>query len=160
VSVPGGIGEGLLARAEHALTCTERVFVGGALAFASLLLFVNVPLRYLFLAPISWAEELSLYLMAPHRNVLFSILYSAVAPVDRPDAIELAHAWVDTARQSVRRYAGGGVYQNFRDATMDAWDKAYFADNLDALQTIKRRFDPDGLFQLTRSSTSGESGEA
>jgi C4-dicarboxylate transporter DctQ subunit len=34
------------------------------MAFASLLLFVNVVLRYWFLAPISWAEELTLYLMA------------------------------------------------------------------------------------------------
>jgi C4-dicarboxylate transporter DctQ subunit len=34
------------------------------MAFASLLLFVNVVLRYWFLAPISWAEELTLYMMA------------------------------------------------------------------------------------------------
>lgn len=34
------------------------------MAFASLLLFVNVVLRYWFLAPISWAEELTLYIMA------------------------------------------------------------------------------------------------
>jgi C4-dicarboxylate transporter DctQ subunit len=33
------------------------------MAFASLLLFVNVVLRYWFLAPISWAEELTLYIM-------------------------------------------------------------------------------------------------
>ena len=63
MSVPGGTDEGILARADRALTWAEKAFVGGALAFASLLLFVNVPLRYLFLAPISWAEELSLYLM-------------------------------------------------------------------------------------------------
>lgn len=49
---------------DRALSWLERTFVGGALAFASLLLFINVPLRYLFLAPISWAEEFSLYLMA------------------------------------------------------------------------------------------------
>jgi C4-dicarboxylate transporter DctQ subunit len=34
------------------------------MAFASLLIFVNVVLRYWFLAPISWAEELTLYMMA------------------------------------------------------------------------------------------------
>ena len=33
------------------------------MAFASLLLFVNVVLRYWFLSPISWAEELTLYIM-------------------------------------------------------------------------------------------------
>jgi C4-dicarboxylate transporter DctQ subunit len=41
----------------------EVTFVGAALAVASALLFVNVVLRYVFLAPISWAEEVSLYLM-------------------------------------------------------------------------------------------------
>jgi C4-dicarboxylate transporter DctQ subunit len=33
------------------------------MAFASLLLFANVLLRYWFLSPISWAEELTLYIM-------------------------------------------------------------------------------------------------
>lgn len=33
------------------------------MAFASLLLFANVVLRYWFLSPISWAEELTLYIM-------------------------------------------------------------------------------------------------
>ena len=64
MSALGGTDEGVLARADRALSWAEKAFVGGALAFASLLLFVNVPLRYLFLAPISWAEELSLYVMA------------------------------------------------------------------------------------------------
>ncbi len=53
----------MLARADRALSWAETTFVGGALAFASLLLFVNVVLRYWFLAPISWAEELTLYIM-------------------------------------------------------------------------------------------------
>lgn len=50
-------------RADRLLCWLEVSFVGGALAFASVLLFVNVVLRYVFLAPISWAEEVSLYLM-------------------------------------------------------------------------------------------------
>ncbi len=54
---------GLLARADQALGWSEWTFIGGALAFASALLFVNVILRYVFLSPISWAEEVTLYLM-------------------------------------------------------------------------------------------------
>lgn len=57
-------GAGVLALADRLLSWAEVTFVGGALAFSSLLLFINVVLRYLFLAPISWAEELTLYLMA------------------------------------------------------------------------------------------------
>ena len=53
----------MLAFVDRALNTAETTFVGGALAFASLLLFVNVVLRYWFLAPISWAEELTLYIM-------------------------------------------------------------------------------------------------
>jgi C4-dicarboxylate transporter DctQ subunit len=56
-------GAGILARLDRALGWAETTFVGGALAFASALLFVNVVLRYWFLAPISWAEELTLYIM-------------------------------------------------------------------------------------------------
>lgn len=41
----------------------ERGFLGGAIIFSSLLLFLNVIMRYIFLYPIYWAEELSRYLM-------------------------------------------------------------------------------------------------
>jgi len=41
----------------------ERNFLAGAIIFSSLLLFVNVVMRYIFLLPIYWAEELSRYLM-------------------------------------------------------------------------------------------------
>jgi C4-dicarboxylate transporter DctQ subunit len=51
------------AAANRILSAAEVIFVGAALAFASALLFANVVLRYVFLAPISWAEELSLYLI-------------------------------------------------------------------------------------------------
>jgi C4-dicarboxylate transporter, DctQ subunit len=50
-------------RVDHALGQAESVFIGAALAFTSALLFANVVLRYVFLAPINWAEELTLYLM-------------------------------------------------------------------------------------------------
>ncbi len=52
-----------MVRASALLSWLEEAFVGAGLAFASGLLFVNVVLRYWFLAPISWAEELSLYLV-------------------------------------------------------------------------------------------------
>ena len=54
---------GVAAAADRILSGAEVTFVGAALAFASTLLFANVVLRYVFLAPISWAEELSLYLI-------------------------------------------------------------------------------------------------
>lgn len=53
----------LLRAADAALRWVEAVFIGLALAFTSALLFVNVILRYVFLEPLSWAEELTMYLM-------------------------------------------------------------------------------------------------
>lgn len=49
--------------ADALLNWLEVTFIGAALAFASGLLFINVILRYVFLAPIGWAEEISLYLI-------------------------------------------------------------------------------------------------
>lgn len=58
-----GAPAGMLARLDAALGRAEAAFIGAALAFTSLLLFANVVLRYVFLAPISWAEEVTLYAM-------------------------------------------------------------------------------------------------
>jgi C4-dicarboxylate transporter DctQ subunit len=52
-----------LARADALLSRLEMAFIGAAIAFAGCLLFVNVVGRYVFHAPISWAEEVSLYLI-------------------------------------------------------------------------------------------------
>jgi len=47
---------------DKALSFFERGFIALCLLLGALLLFVNVFMRYIFLAPISWAEELTLYL--------------------------------------------------------------------------------------------------
>jgi C4-dicarboxylate transporter, DctQ subunit len=41
----------------------EKTFLAGTIIFTSLLLFVNVVMRYVFMMPIYWAEELVRYLM-------------------------------------------------------------------------------------------------
>jgi len=63
VNTQAGAPAGMLARLEAALCRAEVTFIGAALAFTSVLLFANVVLRYVFLSPISWAEEITLYLM-------------------------------------------------------------------------------------------------
>ncbi len=50
-------------RLDALLTVLENGFVALAMIFASILLFANVLMRYLFLSPIAWAEELTIYLM-------------------------------------------------------------------------------------------------
>jgi C4-dicarboxylate transporter DctQ subunit len=47
---------------DRVLSILERSFIALSLLAGALLLFVNVFMRYVFLAPISWAEEMTLYL--------------------------------------------------------------------------------------------------
>ncbi len=49
-------------RMDSALSLLEKAFIALCLLAGALLLFVNVVMRYVFLAPISWAEEATLYL--------------------------------------------------------------------------------------------------
>jgi C4-dicarboxylate transporter DctQ subunit len=53
----------LLARLNRISDKMEKAFLAGGIIVCSLLLFVNVVLRYVFLAPIYWAEEFVRYLM-------------------------------------------------------------------------------------------------
>lgn len=53
----------ILTRLDEISNKLEKGFLGGTIIFTSLLLFVNVVMRYVFLLPIYWAEELARYLM-------------------------------------------------------------------------------------------------
>ncbi len=53
----------LLVRLNRLSDRMEKAFLAGAIIVCSLLLFFNVALRYIFLAPIYWAEEFVRYLM-------------------------------------------------------------------------------------------------
>lgn len=87
--------DGVLARLDRALSWSEWTFIGGALAFASVLLFANVVLRYVFLDPLNWAEELTLYLMVwivfvggsvavrTHGHIAIDLLPLVLSPANR-----------------------------------------------------------------------------
>ncbi|MDA0685081.1 MAG: TRAP transporter small permease [Bacteroidetes bacterium] len=47
---------------DRVISILEKGFIALCLLAGALLLFVNVLMRYIFLAPISWAEEVTLYL--------------------------------------------------------------------------------------------------
>jgi C4-dicarboxylate transporter, DctQ subunit len=84
-----------LAGADRALGWLETTFIGAALAFSSVLLFANVVLRYVFLAPIAGVEEVCLYLlvwivfvgssvaMRTRGHVAIDLLPRALAPAHR-----------------------------------------------------------------------------
>jgi C4-dicarboxylate transporter DctQ subunit len=95
----------VLARADTVLGWLEEAFIGAALAFASALLFANVVLRYVFLAPIGWAEELSLYLI-----VWIVFIGASVAVRTRGHiAIDLLAVSLSPANRRRLRLATGAV---------------------------------------------------
>lgn len=53
----------ILSRIDKYFSLGERLFLGGTILFTSLLLLVNVVMRYIFHNAIYWAEELVRYLM-------------------------------------------------------------------------------------------------
>jgi FAD/FMN-containing dehydrogenase len=59
-----------------------------------------------------------------------------------PATVESANQWLASAHQAVQANSVGG-YVNYVEPNTDA--ARYFADNLARLNTIRQKYDPDGL---------------
>lgn len=55
-------------------------------------------------------------------------------------------AWLSGFYEAIVPFAKGGAYQNFIDPSLTDWKRAYHGSNLERLEAIKRRVDPDGVF--------------
>jgi hypothetical protein len=84
-----------------------------------------------------------------HRDALFSLQYlcywgsaSAAAP---------SIAWLNGARRAVRPFVSQFSYQNYIDPGLPDWPTAYYGTNLERLQDIKARRDPDDVFRFRQS---------
>ena len=51
-------------------------------------------------------------------------------------------AWQDKFYDAIRPYSTGGAYQNFIDPSLADWRSAYYRENLDRLERIKKQVDP------------------
>jgi FAD/FMN-containing dehydrogenase len=60
-------------------------------------------------------------------------------------------AWQDRFYDAVRPYSTGGAYQNFIDPSLADWRNAYYRDNLDRLERIKKQVDPGRLFDFPQA---------
>jgi FAD/FMN-containing dehydrogenase len=45
-------------------------------------------------------------------------------------------------------YTTGGAYVNIPDRTLEDWPYAYYGDNFLRLMEVKRRYDPDNVFNF------------
>ncbi|WP_428953801.1 FAD-binding oxidoreductase [Streptomyces sp. cg35] len=62
-----------------------------------------------------------------------------------------ARGWLKKAHDAMRPYASGAAYQNYTDATLTDWKKAYYGDAAGRLTKVKRRYDPSGFFSFPQA---------
>ncbi|HYP26468.1 MAG TPA: FAD-binding oxidoreductase [Blastocatellia bacterium] len=84
-----------------------------------------------------------------HRNarVLITFQSNWQDSTDDQENIE----WVEGIHQAVQPYTTGGAYVNIPDRALENWPYAYYGDNFPRLMEVKRRYDPDNVFNFEQS---------
>lgn len=85
----------------------------------------------------------------PHREPL-SFQFSVYIDGDQETA-SARRAGLDELAERVAPCMTGGAYANYKDVGLTNWAQAYWAENLPRLRAMKRRYDPDNVFQQTQS---------
>jgi FAD/FMN-containing dehydrogenase len=80
-----------------------------------------------------------------HRDALCSIQYLAYGSPGP------ASAWVRSARRMLAGHVSGEAYQNYIDPDLGHWRRAYYARNLQRLESIKHDVDPDRVFHFAQA---------
>jgi Berberine and berberine like len=61
------------------------------------------------------------------------------------------HSWLGHAAAAIVPHSNGQAYQNYIDPTLADWRSAYYGSNLARLQAVRRRYDPDHLFNFAQA---------
>ncbi len=59
--------------------------------------------------------------------------------------------WLDEVHTAMRPYASGAAYQNYTDAALRDWRRAYYGPAADRLTTVKHTYDPTRLFDYPQA---------
>ncbi|MET9495810.1 FAD-binding oxidoreductase [Streptomyces sp. NPDC006552] len=62
-----------------------------------------------------------------------------------------ARDWLKKAHTAMRPYASGAAYQNYTDATLPDWKRAYYGAAAGRLTKVKRQYDPSGFFSFPQA---------
>ena len=88
-----------------------------------------------------------------HRDGLFLAQYTANYPdgVVGGTGADRSWSWLDGVWTSMRPYASGQAYQNYIDPRLSGWEQAYYGANAARLRSVKRAYDPTGLFRFPQA---------
>ncbi|MFC1433546.1 FAD-binding oxidoreductase [Streptacidiphilus sp. N1-3] len=88
-----------------------------------------------------------------HRDGLFLAQYTANYPagVIGGSGADRSWSWLNGVWTSMRPYSSGQAYQNYIDPRLSGWEQAYYGANAARLRTVKRGYDPTGLFHFPQS---------
>jgi FAD/FMN-containing dehydrogenase len=77
-----------------------------------------------------------------HRNVLCAMQYLTY---------DGGAAWLGQTYASMRPYVSGQAYQNYIDASLGSWRKAYYGSNYPRLVATQKRVDPHHFFNFPQA---------
>jgi FAD/FMN-containing dehydrogenase len=78
-----------------------------------------------------------------HRDQLFSLQFLSYA--------RGGGAWTKRAHRMLRPFVSGEAYQNYIDAGLGSWQRAYYGRNLARLREVKKAYDPDLRFRFRQA---------
>ena len=88
----------------------------------------------------------------PHRGQLFCNQYGVVfGPEDSPSTRKDAVSWLSSLDSQMSAFNTGEAYVNYIDGEQANWAKAYYAGNLSRLKRVKRKYDPDNVFDFAQA---------
>ena len=87
-----------------------------------------------------------------HRSALASAQYSVPFTPATPTAqLSASQAWLDSWYNTMIPHMDGSAYQNYIDAALPDWARAYYGANLTRLMQVKKAWDPDSAFHFAQS---------
>lgn len=75
---------------------------------------------------------------------------------DSQSTVKANVEWLEALAEQLRPHVSRSAYQNFIDRGQPDWQRAYYGENFDRLVEVKRRYDPDGLFDHEQGIPSGK----
>jgi FAD/FMN-containing dehydrogenase len=87
-----------------------------------------------------------------HRRATWLMAYDA-SWTARDDRATVARnlGWLERFAEQLAPHVGPSAYQNFMDRSQQDWRRAYYGDNAQRLERIKREVDPDRVFDFRQA---------